>query len=145
MLKTTTACFAILFSSALPVFAGGAADLEENDIASKSVEALRALQTELKIEIDAIIGEAKCDDDNHCGAIAIGANPCGGPETYKAYSVLDTDVNRIKNLADQYKTVRKMLHVKTGTMGACMVIPEPDVQCKGQHCVLIPTTGGLIF
>ena len=145
MLKTTTICLTILFFTAPPGYADGIADLKENEIALKSVEALKSLQSEFKTAIDSQIGEAKCNDDNQCKAIPIGANPCGGPETYQAYSVLDTDVDRLKRLAEQYKSVRKTLHLKTGTMGACIMMPAPDVKCKNLHCVTTPKPGTVIF
>lgn len=144
MLKTSLVCFAIYCSGILPTFANDG-DEGNNGTLSKTVEALKSLQGELKASIDAQIGEARCGKDEDCKALAIGANPCGGPEAYQAYSTLDTEVDKLKTLAKKYKTVRKTLHAKTGTMGACVVIPEPQVHCKNQHCIAIPKPGGAIF
>lgn len=127
------------------VYANGTAPLTAEDLAHKSVQDLQSLQTELKSSIDAEIGDAKCKEDSQCKALAIGANPCGGPESYSAYSVITSDVDRLAELAAQFTLVRKTLHAKTGVMGACVVIPEPTVQCKNQQCISIQKPNTLVF
>ena len=123
----------------------GVKQFTKEEIEQKSIQELQALQSELKNAIDAEIGPATCSDDNQCKALAIGANPCGGPESYQAFSTLNTDVEQLKVLASQYKTIRKTLHMKTGTLGACVVIPEPAVQCQNQQCITIQKPNVLVF
>jgi hypothetical protein len=145
MSKTATACIAILFFLALTGRAFGNGDHKENDISVKTVEDLKSLQVKLKAEIKSEIGEAKCSEDSQCKVLAIGANPCGGPESYQVYSEIDTDIDRLTSLAKRYKILRKTLHAKTGAMGACMVIPQPLAQCKSNRCIAVPKTGRVIF
>ena len=145
MLKTTIVSFSLMIFTALSACAGGNAESEDTDIAMKSVKGLKALQLELKSAIDSQIGEANCGKDDDCKVLPIGANPCGGPESYAAYSLVETDVETLKTLAEKYKAVRKALNAKTGAVGACIVIPEPQVQCKNRHCKTIPKTGAIVF
>jgi hypothetical protein len=137
--------FSIFFAVTGVIYANGTPTLTADDIARKSVLDLRSLQSELKTAIDMKIGQAKCSEDMQCKALAIGANPCGGPESYQAYSTLNTDVEGLTELTANYKMVRKTLHAKTGTMGACIVIPEPAVQCKNQQCVSVQKPNVLVF
>ena len=127
------------------VHSNGIKQFSNEEIQRKSIQELRGLQSELKNAIDVEIGSATCADDSQCKTLAVGANPCGGPESYKAYSTLDSDVAQLKALASQYKMVRKVLHEKTGTLGACIVIPEPEVHCQNQQCVTIQKPNVLVF
>jgi hypothetical protein len=141
--KVLCCCLLLVVTSAL--YANGIPQLTAEEIAGKSVQALRSLQSQLKSSIDMEIGQAKCNEDSQCKALAIGANPCGGPETFQAYSTLDSDSQQLTEMAAQYALVRKTLHAKTGTLGACMVIPEPAVQCKNHQCVTIQKSDVLVF
>jgi hypothetical protein len=140
-----TVCLSMLVTATCVAYANGTAQLTAEEIAQRSVQELQSLQSELKAAIDSEVGQAKCSGDQQCRTLAIGANPCGGPESYLAYSTLNTDVEQLKNLAEQYRITRKTLHVKTGTMGACIVIPEPEVQCKNQQCVSKQKPNVLVF
>src|SRR4051812_47210296 len=42
-------------------------------------------------EISAQIGDAACSADSQCRTLAIGKKPCGGPESYVAWSALRSD------------------------------------------------------
>ena len=137
--------YSILFAVVGVVNANGTASLSAEDIAQKSIQDLRSLQSDLKTAISMEIGQAKCSEDTQCKALSIGANPCGGPESYQAYSILNANLEHLNELAGQYKLVRKTLHAKTGTVGACVVIPEPAVQCKNQQCVTIQKSNVLVF
>ena len=137
--------FSIYFLVTGAVFANGLTPLSDEDIAQQSIQDLRILQAELKTAIDSQIGQAMCSEDTQCKALAIGANPCGGPETYQAYSVINTDLEQLTELASRYKMVRRTLHSKTGAMGACVVIPVPAVRCQNQQCVTIQNPDMLVF
>jgi hypothetical protein len=118
------------------VAANGVPSFTSEQIQAMSVDELRQLEASLQRAIEEQIGNASCSQSKQCRTIAIGANPCGGPESYKAYSLQESDEVQIESLAVQYGAVRKTLHAKLGRMGACIVIPEPSVQCKEQKCVL---------
>jgi hypothetical protein len=125
--------------------ANGVKDIEVEKIPTLGIDQLRSLQEQLGEAIDMEIADARCDNDNHCKAIAIGANPCGGPEAYKAYSTAQSDTARLEKLAAQYEAVRKTLHLKLGTLGTCVVLPEPPVRCENNRCVADTKSPELVF
>ena len=106
----------------------------------KSIEELQLLQSTLKTSIAEEIGKANCSTDMQCKVLAIGSNPCGGPESYQAYSTANTDITKLLQLAIQYSNTRKALHEKTGTVGMCVVIPKPEARCVAKHCVTTDKT-----
>jgi|GEM_PF-3398131 len=144
MIKQVVYLPMVLFAATL-VYANETGNLSADDIAQKSVQELRAMQSELQSAIDEEIAQAACTEDTQCKALAMGANPCGGPESYLAYSTLNTNETRLRELAAQYKMIRRTLHSKTGTMGACIVIPEPTLRCENQQCVTTQKPGVLVF
>jgi len=98
--------------------------------------------------IHALIGSAGCQDQGQCRAIGIGANPCGGPEQYLAWSTFATDADALQRLAARYAEQRRKLHERTGMSSVCVLLPEPNVRCERQggdahgRCVLAPVTPG---
>jgi hypothetical protein len=80
--------------------------------------------------------------------LGLGANPCGGPEQFLAWSTRATDGDALQKLAVRYAEERKKLHERAGMSGVCMLLPEPGVRCakEGQdavkRCVLLPAAGG---
>lgn len=93
--------------------------------------------------IDALIGSARCRDDGQCRIVGIGANPCGGPERYLAWSIVVTDADALRRLAARHAEQRQRLHEQTGMSSVCVVLPEPAVRCDRPaadaegRCVLV--------
>jgi hypothetical protein len=98
--------------------------------------------------IHALIGSARCQDESQCRALGIGANPCGGPEQYVAWSSLATDADALQRLAARYADQRRRLHERTGMSSVCVLLPEPAVRCERRgadaegRCVLAPPAPG---
>ena len=98
--------------------------------------------------IQALIGSARCTQDSQCRSIGIGANPCGGPEQYLAWSILATDADALRTLVARYAEQRRKLHEQTGMASVCVLLPEPGVRCGRQgtdaadRCVLVPAAPG---
>jgi hypothetical protein len=97
--------------------------------------------------ITAAIGAARCDSDEQCRTVAIGARPCGGPERWMAWSTGDGDGRTIEALAERYAAERQRWHEKTGLMSTCEIRPDPGARCdRGAglrgRCVLRPAVPG---
>ena len=98
--------------------------------------------------IHALIGSAPCQSEGQCRTIGIGANPCGGPERYLAWSTFATDGSALQNLVARHAEQRRKLHEQTGMSSVCVLIPEPGVHCARQgadatgRCMLIPAATG---
>jgi hypothetical protein len=98
--------------------------------------------------IHALVGSARCQHDSQCRSIGIGANPCGGPEQYLAWSTIATDADELQKLVARYAEQRRKLHEQTGMSSVCVLLPEPAARCdrKGDdaagRCVLVPVAPG---
>src|SRR4051812_43410739 len=53
--------------------------------------------------IHALVGTPSCTDDSQCRSLAIGARPCGGPESYLAYSTARTSEAELRALGAIYQ------------------------------------------
>lgn len=95
-------------------------------------------------EMDTLIGTASCSADAQCRVIGVGARPCGGPESYRAWSTLVTSEPALVAAAEAYATERREADRKIGAMSTCEILPEPTVSCIRGACTLQqgPTTGG---
>lgn len=85
--------------------------------------------TELRGEIQRLIGNAACRDDGQCRALPMGSKPCGGPEAYLAWSVVATNGGQLEALAARYREARQARNQRLGLMSDCAVLPEPQVRC----------------
>lgn len=84
---------------------------------------------ELRGDILRLIGTASCRDDSQCRALALGSKPCGGPESYVAWSTAATDGRQLEALAARHKDARHARNQRLGLMSDCAVVPEPAVRC----------------
>ncbi|MFT3817080.1 MAG: hypothetical protein QM750_05540 [Rubrivivax sp.] len=81
-------------------------------------------------EIEALIGAASCRRDEDCRAIGIGARACGGPEAYRAWSVIDSDERRLTERVQQDAAARRAELERLGMHSTCQVLPRPRVSCR---------------
>lgn len=86
---------------------------------------------ELAQRIDALIGAARCRDDGDCRSIAIGARACGGPEAFRAWSVLDTDAAALERAVEAHREQRQRQIDKGGVMSTCAMLLDPGSRCIG--------------
>jgi len=87
------------------------------------------LESVLK-EIDTLIGEAKCDNDNQCGYIEIGRKPCGGPAGHKIYSSNNTELPLLFEASKDHAKLSKEYNIITGLVSDCSVVMPPIVKCN---------------
>ena len=87
-------------------------------------------------QIEAAIGEPRCETSTECRALAFGNRPCGGPERYLPYSIRTTDPARLEALAARHAAARKADDRASGAMSTCIALLPPEAVCKAQRCVL---------
>jgi hypothetical protein len=86
-------------------------------------------------QIRAEIGDAACSSDQQCRSLAIGAKPCGGPESFVAWSVQRSDAARLERLATAYRKEREAENARERRVSNCMFVADPGAQCKAGRCV----------
>ena len=138
------------------------ADVEYIDgfTGSKEAKALLALQLwknrdagipiTSHLAIDALIGEAACRRDDDCRVIGVGANACGGPDAYRAWSVNHTDGPLLEALVARDAAARRQAMERLGIASTCAILPVPGVACVAPasqaamgRCALLPSAAGL--
>jgi hypothetical protein len=88
----------------------------------------------LRAEIVQQIGHAPCANLVHCRLLPIGVRPCGGPDEYLAYSSITGDKTQLENKAFEYGLLQEDLHRARGTVGPCVMLPEPRLVCVDNRC-----------
>jgi hypothetical protein len=95
--------------------------------------------------IEQIIGPATCSNDGECRIIGVGALACGGPEAYRAWSVVRTDAAALEQAVALDSAARRAELEREGMRSTCAVRPVPGVACVPQsvaastgRCVLLP-------
>jgi len=95
--------------------------------------------------IEQIIGPASCSNDGECRIIGVGALACGGPEAYRAWSVVRTDAAALEHAVAMDSATRKAELEREGMRSTCAVRPVPSVACvppsgaaSTGRCVLLP-------
>ncbi|HEX8478485.1 MAG TPA: hypothetical protein VF663_09125 [Telluria sp.] len=89
-------------------------------------------------QIRALIGDAACTDSSQCHTLAVGARPCGGPQTYLPWSSAKTDGAALAALGDKFKKEREAAIAASGEMSTCQFLPDPGAVCKAGTCQLNP-------
>ncbi len=95
-------------------------------------------------QIRTLVGDTACRSDDQCRVLPLGSRPCGGPESYLAWSTASTDQAALAALADRYQSQRQVEHQKSGRLSTCEVLPAPAVACVRAaadpvgRCVLQP-------
>lgn len=88
----------------------------------------------LRTEIKELIADKSCSQSSDCKLIALGAKPCGGPDSYEVYSSVNTDEKKLSKLAKKLESLHKEYNKKNQIMGICMMEPEPSFSCKNSQC-----------
>lgn len=94
----------------------------------------RQKMDQVMTQITQLIGNANCTDSTQCAALAIGAKPCGGPHSYRVYSTLNTDTQKLTQLSLQFKSLNKKYNKESGLMSDCMMVMPPPVACIKNTC-----------
>lgn len=95
-------------------------------------------------KIRAEVGDAACDGPQDCRSIAIGAKPCGGPDSYMAWSVKRSDEQRLRALVEQHAAARKDENQRAGANSTCVFETNPGVSCQNARCTLRPRGQGSV-
>lgn len=94
-----------------------------------------------------LIGDAACTSASQCQVLPVGARPCGGPDSFLAWSTQRTDAAALMALAKAHAVQRQREDDKSGRQSTCEVLPTPLASClfaeAGQagRCTLQATTG----
>lgn len=120
---------------------GAAACNNGSEFPPSNEQADLARLQELEAEIDSLIGDAACKKSEDCRAIAFGDKPCGGPWSYKVYSVTSVDTLKVARLVDDYNKFNRVLNERYGWMSDCMVVSEPRVGNIDGRCARIREDG----
>ena len=113
----------------------GLAACKDEDPADEDAD--RARLARMEAEIDTLIGEAVCLDPADCRAIAFGDKPCGGPWSYKIYSVAGLDTLQLADQVAAYNKFNKVLNDRYGWMSDCMVVTPPRIGCVEGRCGVV--------
>lgn len=101
-----------------------------------------AASAELLRQIQAEVGDAACNSDAQCRTLAIGAKPCGGPESYLAWSTQRSRADKLERLAADYRQQREAENQRDGRLSNCLFVTDPGAQCKASRCQLGTGTAG---
>lgn len=86
--------------------------------------------------IRAMTADATCTEHGQCRTVAVGANPCGGPQEYLPYSMMRTDEKALLELAARHKAERQAQNKASGMVSTCRHIPDPGAVCTAGACQL---------
>ena len=124
----------IPFVAVLACMAGLAACTDEETF---DEPADRARLAKMETEIDDLIGEPTCKDGKECRVMAFGAKPCGGPWSFKVFSVSSVDSTALADLVDDYNIYNRTLNDRYGWSSDCTVVMPPNVDCVEGRCVVV--------
>jgi len=108
---------------------------DEEDPFDEAVD--RARLSKMEAEIDDLIGDATCKDTKDCRSIAFGDKPCGGPWSYKIYSVADLDTLQLAGLVAAHKKFNGVLNMRYGWVSDCRFVMPPDIDCVEGRCAAV--------
>jgi hypothetical protein len=86
--------------------------------------------------IQSLVGTPSCTADAQCHSLAIGNRPCGGPESYLAWSSARTDPDTIRSLGERYKAERQAQSTARGEVSDCRFRVDPGAACHAGVCQL---------
>ncbi|MDC8770228.1 hypothetical protein [Roseateles albus] len=89
--------------------------------------------------IQAEVGDAACDGPHQCHSSAVGAKPCGGPDSYLAWSSKVTDPKKLQSLLEQHRAARLAENQSSGIVSNCAMVTDP-----GARCIPNPKGSGLV-
>ena len=114
---------AAFVSAAFLSLAGAAAAV---DSAAASASAAADAQS----RVSSLIGDADCDTQSQCRTVGIGAKPCGGPESWLAWSTKSTDARALQDAVQAQAQLAKDASKHSGLASDCRVRPEPTAVCR---------------
>jgi cell division protein FtsB len=95
----------------------------------------------LERQIEATIG-TEATQVTQCRTIAFGSKPCGGPRSYRVYSVAETDEARLASLVQRYNALEAKINRRQGRYSDCWAVPRPDTALVDGQCAKRPHGAG---
>lgn len=90
---------------------------------------------DIKKEINTITADLKCTKDSDCQSVGLGARACGGPSSYKIYSTVATNKEKIEALGSRHRELSKTkLSDQESSISICSILEAPVVSCKKELC-----------
>lgn len=83
----------------------------------------------LEAAVRSLVGTAACSSDEQCRTLPFGAKACGGPQSYLAWSILNTDQAALKAAAEKYAAQRREEIRASGLMSDCALVADPGAYC----------------
>lgn len=93
-------------------------------------------QADTLARIHTLIGTPSCKADSQCRSLAVGERPCGGPESYLAYSSARAPDAELQALGAIYRAERRKAFAESGRVSDCRFMPDPGALCRAGSCVL---------
>jgi len=90
----------------------------------------------LLARIRSAIGEARCTADSQCRTLPIGERPCGGPQSWLAWSTTSAQAKQLPGWAAELAALARAGNARSGMMSTCQYLPDPGAVCQAQRCVL---------
>ncbi len=95
-----------------------------------------ALDRQLQ-EINSIIAEGSCAENDACQYIAVGSKACGGPKAYLVYST-SIDVDALEEKVEAYNQAEAEFNEKHNISSDCALVSPPEnIGCEDGTCVII--------
>jgi hypothetical protein len=94
--------------------------------AAAAVDSAAAAQA----RVSSLIGDAACDSQSQCRTVGIGARPCGGPESWLAWSTKGTDARALQDAVQAQAQAAREANQRSGLASDCRVRPEPTAVCR---------------
>lgn len=90
--------------------------------------------TQLKTDIEIFAKNKACSGEENCRVVGIGNSPCGGPSGFIIYSLSNTDEKQLMTKVNRYTELQKAYNLKHNTVGICIALVIPTVDCKNGVC-----------
>ena len=110
-------------------------DQQPEDDDQRTEEGDRAQLSEMRGEIDALVGEAAGASIADCRYAGLGAKPCGGPWAYIVYSVSSTDSTALANRLTAYDAFEAEMNELYGYVSDCSIPAPPVLAFKDGRCI----------
>jgi hypothetical protein len=102
---------------------------------TSSEQVLPTTLEEARAQIDSAIGGAEASALSECALAALGVRPCGGPRTYLAYSLAQTDSAALAALIEVYDRLDRERNEREGLVSTCELMVPPDLAIENGRCV----------
>lgn len=94
-------------------------------------------EASLQQQINTTIGQAPCTTDAQCRTIGVGANACGGPAAWRAWSTQNNPKGEaLQSLVNQQAALQRQRQAQSGMVSTCRYLPDPGAVCQAQRCAL---------